>query len=102
MFWILQNLPFTKFSILSFNFFFIIFDQSRMDQKSDPRDPNSWPRFILMVDQYMSDYLTKGKKSKLAVLSSSLKVWIVLKVHLIILFVHSWTSFLSTSALNLP
>nr|GMC63740.1 ribonuclease E/G-like protein, chloroplastic isoform X1 [Ipomoea batatas] len=53
---------------------------SRMDQKSDPRDPNSWPRFILMVDQYMSDYLTKGKKSKLAVLSSSLKVWIVLKV----------------------
>ncbi|CAH9094809.1 unnamed protein product [Cuscuta epithymum] len=53
---------------------------SRMDEKADPEDPNSWPRFILMVDQYMCNYLTEGKKTKLAVLSTSLKVWIVIKV----------------------
>lgn len=53
---------------------------SMMDQKPDPENPNSWPRFILRVDRYMCNYLTSGKRTKLAVLSSSLKVWILLKV----------------------
>ncbi|XP_010683020.2 ribonuclease E/G-like protein, chloroplastic isoform X2 [Beta vulgaris subsp. vulgaris] len=51
-----------------------------MDQKADPEDPRSWPRLLLRVDSYMCDYLTSGKKSRLATLSSSLKVWILLKV----------------------
>lgn len=40
----------------------------------------SWPRFVLKVDYHMCNYLTSGKRSKLAILSSSLKVWILLKV----------------------
>ncbi|KAK9285682.1 hypothetical protein L1049_024881 [Liquidambar formosana] len=51
-----------------------------MDQKADPENPKSWPRFILMVDRFMSNYLTSGKRTRLAILSSSLKVWILLKV----------------------
>ncbi|XP_059641306.1 ribonuclease E/G-like protein, chloroplastic isoform X2 [Cornus florida] len=50
------------------------------DQKADPENPKSWPRFILRVDRYMCNYLTSGKRTRLAVLSSSLKVWILLKV----------------------
>ncbi|XP_071913646.1 ribonuclease E/G-like protein, chloroplastic isoform X1 [Coffea arabica] len=53
---------------------------SMMELKADPEKPNSWPRFILRVDRYMCNYLTSGKRTKLAVLSSSLKVWILLKV----------------------
>lgn len=56
------------------------FDQSTMDQKADPENPKSWPRFILRVDRHMCNYLTSGKRTRLAVLSSSLKVWILLKV----------------------
>lgn len=51
-----------------------------MDQKADPGNPKSWPRLLLRVDSYMCDYLTSGKKTRLATLSSSLKVWILLKV----------------------
>ncbi|KAG8388459.1 hypothetical protein BUALT_Bualt02G0128000 [Buddleja alternifolia] len=53
---------------------------SMMDQKADPENPKSWPRFILRVDRHMCNYLTSGKRTRLAVLSSSLKVWILLKV----------------------
>ncbi|KAG1364302.1 hypothetical protein COCNU_11G011290 [Cocos nucifera] len=50
------------------------------NQRPDPENPKSWPRFVLRVDRYMCNYLTSGKRTKLAVLSSSLKVWILLKV----------------------
>ncbi|KAG8380240.1 hypothetical protein BUALT_Bualt07G0172700 [Buddleja alternifolia] len=53
---------------------------SMMDQKADAENPKSWPRFILRVDRHMCNYLTSGKRTRLAVLSSSLKVWILLKV----------------------
>ncbi|XP_075520368.1 ribonuclease E/G-like protein, chloroplastic isoform X2 [Primulina tabacum] len=53
---------------------------SIMDQKTDPENAKSWPRFILRVDRHMCNYLTSGKRTRLAVLSSSLKVWILLKV----------------------
>lgn len=54
-----------------------------MEQKPDPENPKSWPKFILRVDHHMCDYLTSGKRTRLAVLSSSLKVWILLKVCMI-------------------
>ncbi|XP_026658518.2 ribonuclease E/G-like protein, chloroplastic isoform X2 [Phoenix dactylifera] len=50
------------------------------NQRPDHENPKSWPRFVLRVDRYMCNYLTSGKRTKLAVLSSSLKVWILLKV----------------------
>ncbi|KAL6959885.1 hypothetical protein U1Q18_040034 [Sarracenia purpurea var. burkii] len=50
------------------------------NHKADPENPKSWPRFILQVDHYMCNYLTSGKRTRLAALSSSLKVWILLKV----------------------
>jgi hypothetical protein len=46
----------------------------------DPEKPKSWPRFLLRVDHEMCTYLTSGKKTKLGLLSSSLKVWVLLKV----------------------
>ncbi|XVF21182.1 hypothetical protein REPUB_Repub12eG0068600 [Reevesia pubescens] len=52
-----------------------------MKQKADPENPKSWPRFVLRVDKHMCNYLTSGKRTRLAILSSSLKVWILLKVH---------------------
>uniref|UniRef100_A0A0D9X6N7 CBM20 domain-containing protein n=1 Tax=Leersia perrieri TaxID=77586 RepID=A0A0D9X6N7_9ORYZ len=48
--------------------------------KSDPEKPKSWSRFVLRVDHEMCTYLTSGKKTKLGLLSSSLKVWILLKI----------------------
>ncbi|KAL5981925.1 hypothetical protein ACLOJK_015992 [Asimina triloba] len=51
-----------------------------LDQKADPENAKSWPKFMLRVDRFMCNYLTSGKRTKLAVLSSSLKVWILLKV----------------------
>ncbi|XP_057724474.1 ribonuclease E/G-like protein, chloroplastic isoform X1 [Arachis stenosperma] len=51
-----------------------------MDIKADSISPKSWPKFILRVDHHMCEYLTSGKKTRLATLSSSLKVWILLKV----------------------
>ncbi|XP_054798087.1 ribonuclease E/G-like protein, chloroplastic isoform X1 [Prosopis cineraria] len=51
-----------------------------LDGKPDPENPKSWPKFILRVDHHMCEYLTSGKKTRLATLSSSLKVWILLKV----------------------
>ncbi|XP_024968051.1 ribonuclease E/G-like protein, chloroplastic isoform X3 [Cynara cardunculus var. scolymus] len=42
--------------------------------------PKSWPKFILRVDRYMCSYLTSGKRTRIGILSSSLKVWILLKV----------------------
>nr|XP_043631874.1 ribonuclease E/G-like protein, chloroplastic [Erigeron canadensis]XP_043631875.1 ribonuclease E/G-like protein, chloroplastic [Erigeron canadensis] len=48
--------------------------------RADPGRPKSWPKFILRVDRYMCSYLTSGKRTRLAILSSSLKVWILLKV----------------------
>ncbi|OMO89661.1 Ribonuclease E/G [Corchorus olitorius] len=53
---------------------------AQMKKKAHPENPKSWPRFVLRVDQHMCNYLTSGKRTKLAVLSSSLKVWILLKV----------------------
>ncbi|KAK9134008.1 hypothetical protein Scep_013536 [Stephania cephalantha] len=50
------------------------------DQKADLENPKSWPRFILRVDHSMCVYLTSGKETRLALLCSSLKVWIILKV----------------------
>ncbi|XP_062107107.1 ribonuclease E/G-like protein, chloroplastic isoform X2 [Humulus lupulus] len=50
------------------------------NKKSDPGNPKSWPKFILRVDQHMCEYLTSGRRTRLAHLSSSLKVWILLKV----------------------
>ncbi|KAL6140309.1 hypothetical protein ACLB2K_058609 [Fragaria x ananassa] len=50
------------------------------EQKPDPENPKSWPKFILRVDHHMCDYLTSGKRTRLALLSSSLKAWILLKV----------------------
>lgn len=50
------------------------------DQKPDPENAKSWPRVVLRVDRQMCTYLTSGKRTKLAILSSSLKVWILLKV----------------------
>ncbi|KAK8914564.1 hypothetical protein KSP39_PZI023954 [Platanthera zijinensis] len=51
-----------------------------MDHKPDPENAKSWPQFVLKVDRFMCNYLTAGKRTKLAVLSSALKVWILLKV----------------------
>ncbi|KAL0904684.1 hypothetical protein M5K25_026818 [Dendrobium thyrsiflorum] len=51
-----------------------------MDHKPDPENVKSWPQFVLRVDRFMCNYLTSGKRTKLAVLSSALKVWILLKV----------------------
>lgn len=51
-----------------------------MEWKAEAENPKSWPRFILRVDRYMCNYLTSGKRTRLAILSSSLKVWILLKV----------------------
>ncbi|KAL7113933.1 hypothetical protein ACP275_04G090100 [Erythranthe tilingii] len=53
---------------------------STIDEKADPENPKSWPRFILRVDRHMCNHLTSGKRTRLAILSSSLKVWILLKV----------------------
>ncbi|KAJ0526100.1 hypothetical protein HanHA300_Chr09g0319461 [Helianthus annuus] len=49
-------------------------------EKPDPAKPETWPKFVLMVDRYMGSYLTSGKRTRLAILSSSLRVWILLKV----------------------
>ncbi|WVY92165.1 hypothetical protein V8G54_037679 [Vigna mungo] len=54
--------------------------RATMDHKQDPEKPKSWPKFILRVDHRMCEYLTSGKKTRLATLSSYLKVWILLKV----------------------
>ncbi|KAM1218664.1 hypothetical protein ACFX15_045064 [Malus domestica] len=51
-----------------------------MEERPDPGNPKSWPKFILRVDHHMCEYLTSGKRTRLAFLSSSLKVWILLKV----------------------
>lgn len=51
-----------------------------LSQKADPENAKSWPKFVLRVDRFMCNYLTSGKRTKLAILSSSLKVWILLKV----------------------
>ncbi|KAL6495974.1 hypothetical protein OROGR_030540 [Orobanche gracilis] len=53
---------------------------STMEQEADPQNPKTWPRFILMVDRQMCNYLTSGNRTRLAVLTTSLKVWILLKV----------------------
>ncbi|XP_048542888.1 ribonuclease E/G-like protein, chloroplastic isoform X6 [Triticum urartu] len=46
----------------------------------DPEKPKLWPRFLLRVDHEMCTYLTSGKRTKLGILSSSLKVWVLLKI----------------------
>lgn len=51
-----------------------------MNRKGEYQKPKSWPKFLLRVDPSMCEYLTSGKRTKLGILSSSLKVWIVLKV----------------------
>ncbi|KAJ0230036.1 Ribonuclease E/G-like protein [Hirschfeldia incana] len=53
---------------------------AKMEKRGDLENPKSWPRFILRVDSHMSSFLTTGKRTKLAILSSALKVWILLKV----------------------
>lgn len=52
---------------------------ARRMHKTNVSDGKSWPHIFLRVDPTMSDYLTSGKKSRIALLSSSLKVMIVLK-----------------------
>ncbi|XP_071731218.1 ribonuclease E/G-like protein, chloroplastic isoform X2 [Rutidosis leptorrhynchoides] len=52
---------------------------ARMD-RPDPGKPETWPKFVLMVDRYMGTYLTSGKRTRLVILTSSLRVWILLKV----------------------
>ncbi|CAI8585716.1 unnamed protein product [Vicia faba] len=54
--------------------------QKGESKKPKSKKPKSWPKFLLRVDQSMCQYLTSGKKTKLGILSSSLKVWILLKV----------------------
>jgi hypothetical protein len=54
-----------------------------MDEEADPEKPKSWPKFILRVDHHMCNFLTSGKRTRLATLSSSLKVWILIKVCLV-------------------
>nr|XP_043616865.1 ribonuclease E/G-like protein, chloroplastic [Erigeron canadensis] len=49
-------------------------------ERPDPGRPETWPKFVLMADRYMGSYLTSGKRTRLAILSSSLRVWILLKV----------------------
>ncbi|KAM0955982.1 hypothetical protein ACFX2A_024811 [Malus domestica] len=51
-----------------------------MEERPDPGNPKSWPKFILRVDRHMCLYLTSGKRTRLAFLRGSLKVWILLKV----------------------
>lgn len=53
---------------------------AKMEKRGDLENPKSWPRFILRVDSHMSSFLTTGKRTRLAILSSALKVWILLKV----------------------
>lgn len=53
---------------------------AKMENRGDLENPKSWPRFILRVDSHMSSFLTTGKRTRLAILSSALKVWILLKV----------------------
>uniref|UniRef100_A0A2P2LE59 Uncharacterized protein MANES_12G064500 n=1 Tax=Rhizophora mucronata TaxID=61149 RepID=A0A2P2LE59_RHIMU len=53
---------------------------AEVDQTAYLENPKAWPRFILRVDHHMCNYLTSGKKTRLAILSSSLKVWLLLKV----------------------
>ncbi|GER52310.1 ribonuclease E [Striga asiatica] len=50
------------------------------EQKAEPENPKTWPRFVLRVNGDMCKYMTTGRRTRLAVLSSSLKVWILLKV----------------------
>jgi hypothetical protein len=69
-------------SLISCLFHSFIF-QATIDRKGEPQNPKSWPKFLLRVDHDMCGYLTSGKKTKLGILSSSLKVWILLKVLLI-------------------
>ncbi|GJN12794.1 hypothetical protein PR202_ga31106 [Eleusine coracana subsp. coracana] len=59
---------------------YVVCIQAASHQKSDPEKPKSWPRFVLRVDHVMCTYLTSGKKTKLGLLSSALKVWILLKI----------------------
>jgi hypothetical protein len=54
--------------------------QVGLNNKENPENVKSWPRLVLKVDRHMCNYLTSGKRTKLAVLSSTLKVWILLKV----------------------
>lgn len=54
--------------------------QATMSEKPNTENVKSWPKFVLRVDRYMCNYLTSGRKTRLAFLSSSLKVWILLKV----------------------
>jgi len=58
----------------------LFMNQAASRRKSNPEKPKSWPRFVLRVDHEMCTYLTSGKKTKLGLLSSSLKVWILLKI----------------------
>ncbi|KAG9448523.1 hypothetical protein H6P81_008488 [Aristolochia fimbriata] len=51
-----------------------------LSSPKDHQNAKSWPKLVLRVDRHMCNYLTSGKKTKLGVLSSSLKVWILLKV----------------------
>ncbi|RXH67863.1 hypothetical protein DVH24_028010 [Malus domestica] len=54
--------------------------EAMMEERPDPGNPKSWPKFILRVDRHMCEYLTSGKRTRLAFLRGSLKVWILLKV----------------------
>ncbi|KAJ3698275.1 hypothetical protein LUZ61_001980 [Rhynchospora tenuis] len=50
------------------------------NDRPDPEDPKTWPKFTLRVDEHMNYYLTSGNSTKLAVLNVSLNVRVSLKL----------------------
>ncbi|KAI8536902.1 hypothetical protein RHMOL_Rhmol10G0293000 [Rhododendron molle] len=53
---------------------------ARMDGIAEPENAQSYPRFEVLVDRSMFNYLTSGNRKRLVVLSSALKVRIFLKI----------------------
>ncbi|XP_058185169.1 ribonuclease E/G-like protein, chloroplastic isoform X3 [Rhododendron vialii] len=54
--------------------------RARMDGIAKPESAQSYPRFEVLVDRSMLNYLTSGNRKRLVVLSSVLKVRIFLKI----------------------
>lgn len=54
--------------------------QARMDGIAEPENAQSYPRFEVLVDRSMLNYLTSENQKRLVVLRSALKVRIFLKV----------------------
>ncbi|KAE9450261.1 hypothetical protein C3L33_17840, partial [Rhododendron williamsianum] len=54
--------------------------RARMDGIAEPENAQSYPRFEVLVDRSMLNYLTSENQKRLVVLRSALKVRIFLKV----------------------